>query len=179
MRDPDVDLWAQDEVHFQQHGSRCRMWIPPECKDPVLYHAPTRKSVGYFGAVRLRDGKLICRRETERFNGESFRDFLQLLKRSACRSGRQVVMIVDNAKYHHSKIHADWRIDSEPQFALHFLPPYSPELNPIERVWKLTRRLCVHNQFFGLLEEVINAVEKQFSVWANPNHTLRQLCAIT
>ena len=31
------------------------MWIPPEIKDPVLLHAPTRKSVGYFGAVRLRD----------------------------------------------------------------------------------------------------------------------------
>jgi len=35
-----------DEVHFQQHGSRCRMWVPPETKDPVLLHQPTRKSVG-------------------------------------------------------------------------------------------------------------------------------------
>jgi hypothetical protein len=41
-----------DEVHFQQHGSRCRMWVPPETKDPVLLHHPTRQSVGYFGAVR-------------------------------------------------------------------------------------------------------------------------------
>ena len=47
-----------DEVHFQQHGSRCRMWVPPETKDPVLLHQPTRKSVGYYGAVRLRDGQL-------------------------------------------------------------------------------------------------------------------------
>jgi hypothetical protein len=51
MQDDSVDLWATDEVHFQQHGSRCRMWIPPEIKDPVLLHAPTRKSVGHFGAV--------------------------------------------------------------------------------------------------------------------------------
>ncbi|MCI0693637.1 hypothetical protein L0337_16715, partial [candidate division KSB1 bacterium] len=28
------ELWALDEVHFQQHGSRCRMWVPPEMKDP-------------------------------------------------------------------------------------------------------------------------------------------------
>jgi hypothetical protein len=35
MKDPAVDLWAIDEVHFQQHGSRCQMWIPPETKDPV------------------------------------------------------------------------------------------------------------------------------------------------
>ena len=63
MEDETVDLWATDEVHFQQHGSRCQMWIPPETKDPVLLHAPTRRSVGYFGAVRLRDGRFQFRRE--------------------------------------------------------------------------------------------------------------------
>jgi len=56
MADDTVDLWALDEVHFQQQGSRCRMWVPPEIKDPIVYHHPTRKSVGYFAAVRLRDG---------------------------------------------------------------------------------------------------------------------------
>ena len=45
MADPAVDLWASDEVHFQQHGSRCRMWVPPETKDPILLHHPTRRSV--------------------------------------------------------------------------------------------------------------------------------------
>jgi len=55
-----------DEVHFQQHGSRCRMWIPPEVKDPVLLHHPTRKSMGYFGAVRLRDGKFVFAQEGRR-----------------------------------------------------------------------------------------------------------------
>ena len=50
MADDSVDLWALDEVHFQQQGSRCRLWVPPETKDPVVYHHPTRKSVGYFGA---------------------------------------------------------------------------------------------------------------------------------
>ena len=48
MEDDTVDLWVLDEVHFQQQGSRCRMWVPPETKDPVVYHHPTLKSVGYF-----------------------------------------------------------------------------------------------------------------------------------
>ena len=43
MHDAEVDLWATDEVHFQQHGSRCQMWVPPETKDPVLLHHPTRR----------------------------------------------------------------------------------------------------------------------------------------
>src|SRR6266481_9004904 len=69
MQDASVDLWATDEVHFQQHGSRCRMWIPPEIKDPVLLHAPTRKCVGYFGAVRLRDGRFVFSLETANLMG--------------------------------------------------------------------------------------------------------------
>ena len=62
-----------DEVHFQQYGSRCRMWVPPEVKDPVLQHHPTRKSVGYFGAVRLRDGNLSGSDHT--LNRRRFVDF--------------------------------------------------------------------------------------------------------
>jgi hypothetical protein len=49
----DIDLWFEDECHFQQHGSRCAMWIPPEDIDPVVLQEPTRKSIGVFGAVRI------------------------------------------------------------------------------------------------------------------------------
>jgi transposase len=179
MSDEAVDLWALDEVHFQQQGSRCRMWVPPEDKDPVVYHHPTRKSVGYFGAVRLRDGQFLYRRETGRFNGQTFWDFLKLFREASVQTGRRVIAISDNAQYHRARLHQPWREQQSPEFCLDFLPPYSPELNPIERVWKLTRRLCLHNRYFGFLESVIDAVENQFGEWANPNEALRRLCAIT
>jgi transposase len=86
---------------------------------------------------------------------------------------------VDNAKYHHAKLHKEWREQHADRFALDFLPPYSPELNPNERVWKLTRRSCLHNRYFPLLEDVIDAVETQFTAWTSGNETLRRLCAIT
>ena len=139
------------------------MWVPPEEKDPVLLHHPTRKSVGYFGAVRLRDGKLAFQREEEKFNAETFYWFLKHLKQTSSRSKRRVVAIVDNARYHHAKLHKDWREEQEPQFALDFLPPYSPQLNPIERLWKLTRKLCLHNRYFPTLADVVESVESKFS----------------
>lgn len=172
-----MDVWALDEVHFQQHGSRCRMWVPPETKDPILYHHPTRKSVGYFGAVRLDDGKFFYQRECGRFNGQSSWNFLQAFQLQAARKGRRVVAISDNAQYHRSRLHVGWRKLQEPGFTMEFLPPYSPELNPIERVWKLTRRLCLHNRYFGFLDTVIEAVEKQFKTWRDPNDILHRLCA--
>src|SRR5512146_2510125 len=94
-----VDLWALDEVRFEQHGTRCRMWIPPEVKDPVVLHHPTRKNIGYFGAVRLRDGKFVYHREEGRFDGQTFFTFLKYLRRISSHSGRRVVLIIDNAKY--------------------------------------------------------------------------------
>ena len=174
----DIDLWSLDEVHFQQHGSRCRMWVPPECKDPVVLHHPTRKSVGFFGAMRLRDGKLVYKRETNSFNAETYWGFMKKLRQISCHSGRRVLVLADNARYHHAKLHANWRDKCSNKFAQLFLPPYSPELNPIERVWKLTRRLATHNQYFEKIDQVADSVEIQFKIWSKPNITLKKLCAI-
>jgi len=175
MADEAVDLWAADEVHFQQHGSRCQMWIPPETKGPVLLHAPTRRNVGYFGVVRLRDGRSQYCRAADKFNGATFSTFVKSLRRASIRSGRRVVVITDNAKYDHARRHKQWREEHADDFALDYLPPYSPELNPIERVWKLTRRRCLHNRYFPKLDAVIAAVEAEFDQWTGRHETLRRL----
>jgi transposase len=90
-----------------------------------------------------------------------------------------VAVITDNAPYHHSRIHKPWREKQADHFVLDFLPPYSPELNPIERVWKFTRRRCLHNRYFENLKDIIRAVEDEFVNWATANSVLRRLCAIT
>lgn len=154
------------------------MWIPPEVDDPVVLHHPTRKSVGYFGAVRLRDGKFLFAREDNCFDAMTTWNFLCRLRQCSRRAGRRVVVITDNAKYHHAKLHAEWRAEQEPAFVLSYLPPYSPDLNPIERVWKLTRRLCLHNCYFPTLTGVVEAVERQFADWKQSNESLRRLCCV-
>jgi hypothetical protein len=90
------------------------MWVPPEIKDPVVYHHPTRKSVGYFAAVRLRDGEFLFRREAGRFNGDSFWEFLKIFREASAVGGRRVVAISDNAQYHRSKLHLAWRLRQLP-----------------------------------------------------------------
>jgi transposase len=167
-----------DEVHFQQYGSSCRMWIPPEEKDPVLLHHPTRKGVGYFGAVRLRDGKFVALREPEKFNAQSTAAFFRRVRQASRRSRRRVVMIIDNAKYHHARLHRPWREAQGPDFQLAFRPPYSPDLNPIERVWKLVRRLGLHNRYFPELNLVMTTVERQFRRWNNESSALARRCTV-
>jgi len=66
----------------------------------------------------------------------------------------------------------------EPHFVLLFLPPYSPQLNPIERVWKLLRKLWLHNRYFPTLDELVQIVDLQFTAWSRPNSVLRRLCTV-
>ena len=88
-------------------------------------------------------------------------------------------MINDNAKLHHANLHAQWRGGQELAFTLEILPPYSPQLNAIERLWKLTRRLCLGNRYFPTLEAVVAAVEGTFDTWTTPNIKLKRLCAVS
>lgn len=154
------------------------MWVPPEIKDPVCYHAPTRKSISFFGAVRLRDGKLVMSRPEGMFDARTCWQFLRNLEHRTRRAERKTVVIADNARYHHASLHEEWRRQVADHFSLYFLPPYSPELNPIERVWKLIRRRCLHNRYFRDLTEVVLALEPRLRDWSRSNSTLRRLCAI-
>lgn len=153
------------------------MWVPPENKDPILLHAPTRKSIACFGAVNLRTGKFV-RRMCKVFNAETFQVFLRQLLRHRTRR-RRMIVVLDNARYHHAVLLAPFLREHAPDLRLLFLPPYSPQLASIERVWKLTRRLATHNRYFPTLEEVLEAVNVCFDRWRRPNRILRRLCCIT
>jgi transposase len=117
--------------------------------------------------------------EDDSFNKETFFGLMKQLKQAACRRGRRVVVITDNANYHHASLHKAWRLSQAGHFELDFLPPYNPDLNPIERVWKLTRRLCLHNRYFSGLKDIVSVAECLFWSWSRGNSTLRKLGTIT
>lgn len=153
------------------------MWVPPEIKDPILQHAPTRKSVACFGAVSLSTGRFV-RMMCPIFNAATFQRFLKRLLRQQT-PGRRMIIVLDNARYHHALLLAPFLRRHARHLRLLFLPPYSPQLAPIERVWKLTRRLATHNRYFATLPDVLKAVNTCFDRWRRPNTVLRRLCCIT
>ena len=152
------------------------MWIPPEDKDPIVLQAPTRKSVALFGAVNTKTGKLVTMLSSK-FNAETFGIFLRKLLRQRKRS-RKMVIIIDNARYHHAVALKPLLKQYYKILRLDYLPPYSPDLNPIERVWKFLRKICTHNQYFETLDELVYAVESEIEVWKKPNDVLHKLCGI-
>ena len=160
-----------NECHFYQHGTRIRMWFPPEDRDPVVYQEPNRKGISVFGAVSLDSGRLLTSL-TDRYNALTFLEFLS----SAHRAFPDSIFVLDNALYHHAGLINDYV--SLTGIRLFFLPPYSPDLNPIERVWKFIRKKATHNVYFASLEELKSALLRQFNMYRKKSREISQLCAM-
>ena len=175
MNDAEISLWAEDECHFNLHGSSTRIWAP-KGERPIQLFAPGRKKVGYFGATNLTTGQLEYQR-AECFNAATFKDFLSGLLEIHNQIRKKICLIVDNARWHHAKIIGEFLEKNKDKLILLFLPPYSPEQNPQERVWKQTRRKATHNKYFETELSLIIAVENQFYQWRKPNNELWNLCA--
>jgi len=65
--------------------------------------------------------------------------------------------VIDNAPWHRGQAVTD-ALAACPHLELYRLPPYSPQLNVIERLWKALRRRCLHNRLFDTLADLARAV---------------------
>lgn len=79
-------------------------------------------------------------------------------------------IIADNAKYYHSQVVKDF-IKEHPRIHFVFLPPYSPNLNTIERLWHILKKCVVYNKFYEKFSDfkamILDFFEKK--LWKSPN----------
>ena len=64
----------------------------------------------------------------------------------------KIHLILDNASYYHADIVKDWK-SHHYRVKFHFLPPYSPNLNLIERLWKFFHKQITNNHYFETFAE--------------------------
>ena len=103
----------------------------PRGKTPVLPTVGgTRQKLSMIATV-TNQGKTRWMIIDEAFNADKLIEFLQALIQDA---GRKVFLILDNLRVHHSKIVKAWVAERKEQIELFYLPSYSPQLNPEERL---------------------------------------------
>ena len=90
---------------------------------------------------------------------------------------------MDNAPWHKK---AKRLIESEAEYedirsavTILSLPPYSPDLNPIEQVWRVTRREKTHNRYWPNLSALTDVLDNWFNRFRMPNEKLSSLCSFT
>jgi transposase len=134
----------EDEASFQLDPTLHRTWARVG-KQPRVPTRGERKTGHVYGAIALDDARFHFA-FADVFNSYTFLCFLQRLVR---RHRRKVILIIDNAPCHNLSAEGKaWLSANQHRIELHRLPPYSPELNAIEGVWKVTRRLTTHNRYF-------------------------------
>jgi transposase len=106
-----------------------------------------RKTAHVYGAIAVADARFTYA-FADVFNGRTFLTFLKLLVQRY--EGRKIFLIIDNGPCHNLNAEGKaWLERNAHLVSLNRLPPYSPELNGIEGVWKATRRAATHNRFFA------------------------------
>jgi transposase len=86
-------------------------------------------------------------------------------------------MVLDNVKYHHANKIKTWLMANS-KLELFFLPPYSPDLNAVERPWWYMRKKITHNRYTESLKQRKKAFWKMFSHFQKPNLELKNVCEI-
>lgn len=112
----------------------------------------------------------------EKGNYRTFKKHLKKVLR-IYRKHSKIILVLDNVRYHHAKLLKNW-LSNKPKLELVYLPPYSPNLNPIERAWWYMRKKITHNRFIQTMEERQAAFWKMFSHFQKPNQELRKVCEI-
>ena len=75
-------------------------------------------------------------------------------------SGKIIHLILDGAGYHRAQVVKDKAV--ELNILLYYLPPYSPNLNPIERLWKVMNEQVRNNKYFATAKEFRDAIDDFF-----------------
>lgn len=89
----------------------------------------------------------------------------------------KVIMVLDNVRYHHAKPLQPFLLKN-PKLEFLFLPPYSPDLNAVERAWWYMRKKITNNRHMSSLKDRKKEFWKMFSHFQKPNEELKTVCEI-
>ncbi len=148
--------------------------VVPQIKSPS-----GRDKMSIFGALG-ENGQFVFEQSSV-FNALTFQQFLQKLicnvdtQKDANGKKKKILLVLDNARYHHAKLIQPWLESMSDLLELCFLPPYSPDINVIERLWKKTRREVTHNRYFEKLESIMYDLLMYWNDFKIPNETLKSL----
>ena len=162
---PDQQVWFMDEAGFLA-DPRPKRQIAPKGTTPVCPKTGLHIRESLIGAVCPETGEATMLM-FNRVNTEVFQCFLDDLKDAT--SDKTLVLVLDNASWHKSKA-LDWG-NIRPLF----LPPYSPDMNPIERLWKYIKdnwfanwytkdRLLLQSRLIEAVEAILEMPDRVQSV---------------
>ncbi len=152
----DHEIYFLDAVHPEFQSQAVCGWIK---KGEIKTLPTTNKQyrLHFIGAIALKNMKVVAK-EYETINGENMIEFLRDLEASSPAS--KIHVICDNGRSNKNKAVQAYLQTSK--IEIHYLPPYSPNLNPIERLWKIMREKNTYNRCYNNFESFSKIIRNFF-----------------
>jgi transposase len=165
----EVDVWFQDEARFGQQNTTTRLWAEKGTR-PRAVKQQQFEYAYLFGAVCPSTGAteaLIA----PCMNMDVMRKHLSLISKRTL-LGRHAVIVVDGAAWHQEHL-----ADEIENITIIKLPPYSPELNPIEQVWQWIRQNELANRCFRGYDDIVDSCCSEWNSFIKDIDRVKKLCS--
>ena len=168
LQEDDV-LMFMDAVHPTQATKITYGWLPTGT-DKAVETTGSRTRLNIISAIRLGHLPDTITSRYDTINSDSIIDFLEQIRR-ALPDKKIIHLVLDGAGYHRTKSVQEKAL--ELGIILHYLPPYSPNLNPVERLWKVMNEKVRNNRYFASAKEFQQTIDEFFTIiLPNIGHTL-------
>ncbi len=160
-----------DAVHPEHNTMAAYGWIK-RGETRKLQTNSGRQRLNLHGAINAETMEMTLI-ESQAANKESTVQLFEMIDKKY-EHAEEIILILDNASYHHSQ-EVKALEEKSPRLRLVYLPPYSPELNLIERVWKFFKKKVLYNKYYEDLKSFRKAAIHFFSNIADCEDELRSL----
>jgi len=149
----DETICFMDGVHPTHNTQAAYGWIKKGTRKELASNSG-RSRLNLSGAIDLLTSKLHIQEGTT-LNAKSTISFIKKIE-AAYPTMTKIYLFADNARYYKNKEVSEFLKTSK--IEIHFLPPYSPNLNPIERVWKWMKERVMYNTYYEYFDDFREAV---------------------
>lgn len=173
MNDEINHLLFEDESMIRDYQAIQKTWFL-RGKQRIIRTTGKHRGVKLLATVDYLSGRIVWQ-EDEQYTAETFLNFLQ--KVADHYPNGKIVIVLDNARIHHAKLLQSFLEEMKERLELVFLPPYSPQLNLVEGLWKWLKSDVINNVFYHTVAEIRNNVQQFMDeIMTDPWSIIDRLC---
>lgn len=151
-------IYFSDAVHPEYQSYAASGWIL-EGEVKTLGTTARQERLHFIGAVELTQMDIVTK-EYSTVDGANMIDFLKTLAASS--TANKIHLICDNGRANKNKAVQKY-LEEQTKIEIHYLPPYSPNLNSIERLWKVMREQVTYNRLYPKFSDFTEKIRDFFA----------------
>jgi transposase len=163
-----------DEASFPQWGTLTYTWAR-RGQQPKVKTSGKRKGYKVFGLIDYFTGAFFYQGQEGRLNSAAY---IAFLRRVLAHTTQSIILIQDGARYHTSAETKAFFAQQAPRLQVAQLPTYSPDYNPIEKLWKKIKQQETHLHYFPTFEALTEKVEQALLTFTNAPEEILALCSL-